>query len=172
MQARKGFNFENRLTRELANRTNDAVGVYPCGYSGNAGFPLPDLLLMNEFKNYAIEVKTTSRDTFTVQNDDIDQMIKCISNTTTAWFAIRFNNRELLVTRLGKQQLLEDDAWTLRERMVKYTPSCFNPRLGRTDTFIVDKPSTDEWPSAQSGRPNWQVIADLLYLPYEGDTDE
>lgn len=169
MQTQKGFRYEKELTNELDRQTENSIGLYRCGWSGNSAMPQPDILITTPCENYALEVKDTSQDRFTIQSDDIDQLLKCAKKGTSTWITINFNNRELLVARLNWANAVGRE--NQRELLVDATPVCFNPRLGRTGTFIVDKPSTDEWPSKQAGRDDWQVIVDLFDLSYDGENE-
>lgn len=166
MQTQKGFRYEKELTNELDRHTDNSTGVYRCGWSGNSAMPQPDILITTQGMNYALEVKDTSQDRFTIQTDDIEQLLNCAKTGTRSYILINFNNREPLLAQLSWGY--SNDQQEQKETMVQNTPSCFDPRLGRTGTFIVDKPSTDDWPSAQAGRDDWQVIADLFDLSYTG----
>jgi hypothetical protein len=147
------------LCNQINANTTQEITAYPCGYSGNHVGPSPDVLITTPDGNHAIELKTTKKDKFTIASTDIDQLIDCQNCVTSTWFGVDYNNRELLFVYLPNEH---QSAQALRERLVTNTPDCFNPRNGRTGTYITDKPSCDDWASKQAGMADWRVVCTLI----------
>lgn len=165
----KGRRKEKELATDINAHTDDSVRCIPCGYSGNSGFDLPDLLITTDHGNYGFEAKTSKCDTFRIESDDVDQIIRVVNSNTDAGIAMRFTHREMLYLPI-KPWFDSGDQCSetpFRDMIVHECPDAFNPRQGPTGRLIFDKPTLDEWPSKMSGRKDYQVICDRLNIDYE-----
>lgn len=163
MQTAKGRLKEKELANEIVHNTDESISCYVPTGSGNMSYPQPDLLLTTNGQNRAIELKTTAQDKFTVPSDEIDQLEDCVNLTTDAYIAVDFNNRQLLMARLADNMMIKNDSLDARSHITEIsTPACFNPRIGPSGSYIIDKPSTEVWSSKRSGKPNWEVVIDAI----------
>lgn len=161
MVGKDGKQYENRIVNEINVSTKPNVVAMPCGYSGNHNGANPDFIVLTRDQNWAVELKKTAREKFTVQTDDLEQIRACANIHTRPCIALKYSHRELMVTEFG-----------MNGGEVADTPSAFNPRYGRTGTFITDKPSLDEWPSSRSGRSDTDVLLDACGITEVGVEDE
>lgn len=151
MVGKDGRQYENRLVGEINDRTGPNVRAIPSGYSGNHSGVAEDFIITTKDGNYSIELKKTAQDTFTIPTDDLEQIRACGNIHTDPCIALKYSHRELMVTEFGPEG-----------GEVADTPQAFNPRYGRTGTFITDKPSLDDWSSSRSGRDDTDVLLDAL----------
>lgn len=165
----KGRRKEKELATDINAHTNDSVRCIPCGFSGNSGFDLPDLLVTTDRGNFGFEAKKSKCDTFRIESDDVDQIIRCVNSNTDAGIALRFTNREMLYLRIESWMHGDTSETPFRDMIVYLCPDAFNPRQGRTGTLIFDKPTLDEWPSKQSGKRDYQVICDAIGVQTESE---
>lgn len=148
MVGKDGKQYENRIVNVINDATSNEVRAIPSGYSGSQKGPAEDFIVTTLHGNYSIELKKTSQDRFTVQTDDVAQIQACENSHTTAFIALKYTHRELVVIRASHP--------------VEDCPSAFNPRYGTTETFITDKPPLDDWSSSRSGSSDTDVLLDEL----------
>lgn len=141
-----GLTFEKDVAADLHENT-DALIVFGGGMSGNVRIPQPDLLIVDDGRTYAIELKRSTADRFYIEFGDKEELSGVRADEH--WFAHKFTNRELAMWQLGT-----------------YPPDPFDGHVTNVGSLRLDKPSTDEWSSARSGRPAWVVIAATLGISY------
>jgi Holliday junction resolvase len=161
---KKGRDLEKRLATNINRRTVDSVRCIPCGYSGNSGFPLGDILITEPAGNHAIEVKNSSADTFRIKPGDVEQSINCANANTKSWIALKFSRRQLVCILVPQWC---DGSHSIRDGITDFTPDTFNARVGPSGSLIFDKPSLDEWPSKRRGEKDYQVICEEIGVEYE-----
>jgi Holliday junction resolvase len=159
---KKGRNYENQLCADVYRHTDGRLIAEPIGYSGNHIAPAPDIRIDDGTKIHAIELKRTGRDRISVgynpddlEKDDIHQLLtyaREYPRTVVPYVGVRFNNRQLLLTKL----------WlgAPNERAVVRSATNFTPtdvRLTKHDNLSIHQPSLDNWPSASAGD-------DVVYL--------
>lgn len=168
----KGRDYENNVVGRLNKYTAQPIQAYPVNDSGSNKGDYPDLLITTPNGNHAIELKKIGTERKYIDSDDMDQLIRCISSTTTAWVGLSYNNRELCMSCVGSAITRSDETnFTPRDVLVSNTPDCFNPRIGRTGTYITDKPDTDGWSSQQAGDKSWRVICDSIGVQRTPETN-
>ena len=164
--------YEHQVANEVYENVS-GVKAYVAGYSGNSRIPQPDVLVTEPTGTcHALELKRTSQDRCYIDGDEIRQLVACQGAATMAHLVVKFNNRKPMVTRFYEE--VTGDDWsdlTATEKMCKVIPPCFNPRVTDSGSLALDKPTTDEFESARSSPPDWQVIADGLGLRTEQSTD-
>ena len=165
--------YENDIAKWVYRKTSGGIRAYRCGYSGNNAMPQPDVLITEPTGTcHALEIKKSCSDKVYIDGEDIKQLIACQGAATMAHLVVKFNNRKPMVTRFYEDVTGED--WsdlTRTEKMCKVIPPCFNPRVTDGGSLALDKPTTDEYESARSSPPDWQVIADGLGLRTEQSTE-
>lgn len=162
-QTKKGHQFELDLIADVNENTPDEITSYAMGYSGNSKHAGADVLITTDESSHAIELKKTSQDRFTIQSDEIDKLAQCANTNTVAWVGIKYSHRQLCMI-YAADFLCNNFGENPRGVLVKETPDCFNPRIGRTGTFITDKPDVSEWPSQQAGMEEWAVVCEAIGL--------
>ena len=165
--------YEHTVANEVYENVT-GVKAYVAGYSGNSRIPQPDVLVTEPTGTcHALELKgPIASDRCYIDSEDIRQLVACQGASTMAHLVVKFNNRKPLVTRYYHEVTGED--WSgLRPttKVCKVIPPCFNPRVTDSYLLALDKPSTNEWDSARSSPPDWQVIADGLGIRTEQSTD-
>lgn len=163
MNTKKGHDFELDLVKDITTNTPDAIRAHPLGYSGNHKGAQADVLVTTNSGNHVIEVKNSSSDTFTVSSNEIDQLEQCVNANTVAWIGLKYSRRQLCMIYAADFMCYHGDQ-EIRNLIVEFTPDCFNPRIGRTGTFITDCPGTDDWSSKQSGMDAWRVVSQSIGL--------
>lgn len=162
----KGRRYENDTAVEFHRESPDHATAWPIGYSGSNAIPSADVLLLSKGGAVALELKTTSQDTFGVAESDLEQLLDVQKNYMDICLVINFANREPVFIEPAFPSL---DGFGLDggpdpiENFMSGTPDVFEPR--RTDggdepMFRVSKPSTDEWPSARSGKDTVEKLID------------
>lgn len=172
MQTQKGHREEHTVSKAIHTHTDADCRSYPVGYSGNHAYPAPDILVSTPRRNYAIEMKKTSKDRFTILNDDIEQLLACVNTNTDAYITVNFNNRALMCAKLADQTVIDSGTDPREYCTQMMTPPCFNPRIGPSGSYIVDKPSCDEWSSQQAGMAPWNALLTALGEQSHIETDE
>lgn len=170
--------WENEKAKNIHRQTGEETRVYTCGYSGNNAMPQPDILLTRPTQDYGLELKgPIKKDTCYVQADDIDQIMQCSNSYTIVGLVIKFQRREPLVVRHFEK--LSSDQHPDAENYNGYSPAeqfaaliapCFDPRVTDAGTLAVDKPSTEDWPSATAGSSDEDAILSGLGIPTEEST--
>lgn len=156
VSSKRGREYENELTKNIYVETDGALIPETIGYSGNGAVPAPDIRIDDGTKVHAFELKRTSADRLSFQfdpddrqKDDADQLFnycRQYPRTVVPYLGVRFDNRQLIILQpwLGAPNNLA----SLRGA-TKTTPLDVN--LTRAHNLSVQKPSTDEWPSATKG---------------------
>ena len=139
-----GLTFEKDLAADIHNNT-DALVVFGGGMSGNVRIPQPDLLIVTDGITHAIEVKRSSRDRFYIEYGDFLQLEEVRADDR--WLLHKFTNREVVMWHI-------DDI----------PPTEFEPHTTIDSSLRIDKPDTDVWPSAQSGKDAWEIVTETLSL--------
>jgi len=164
--------YEHTVANEVYENVAD-VKAYVAGYSGNSRIPQPDVLVTEPTGTcHALELKNIASDRCYIDGDDIRQLVACQGAATMAHLVVKFNNRKPLVTRYYDD--VTGEGWsglTPAAKMCKVIPPCFSPRVTDSGSLALDKPTTDEWDSARSSPPDWQVIAESLGIRTGQSTD-
>lgn len=113
----RGLQKENEIAREIYEQTGGTVIPVRAGYSGNAAVPLPDLLIPVAGSLRAVELKTSSQKRFSINPEDVEQVIDWSMNMTEVptfpYLSVKFTNYELYTGRLTFPWSIEDsfEAW-------------------------------------------------------------
>jgi Holliday junction resolvase len=168
--------YEHQQANEMYRATANDVKCYPCGYSGSNAIPQPDILLTHGTENYAIEAKgPIQSDQCRIEQDDIEQLLDCRGPFTEVVLVVKFSRREPLVVRFfeklrgGQRDVFDGDYDTLTpaKKFAALTPTAFNPHVTDSGALVLDKPSTDRWPSATSGVEDHHAILSGLGVASE-----
>jgi len=145
--------YEHTIANGIHDATDDTVRAYRVGFSGSSNKPNPDVLVTTPRDNHAIEVKRTSKDRFYVESDDIEQLAACENSYTLPWLVVKFTHREPVTIRYFSEAT-GVDGWTQMspaERVSKVTPDAFDSSVTDGGNLRLNRPTTDEWASSQSG---------------------
>lgn len=172
MQTKKGHKFELDLVRDINKYAPDSVCAVPMGFSGNHWGSQADVLVTTNCGNHVIEAKTTAVDTgFHVDSEDIDQLEECVNSNTIVWTLMNCSYREACMVYTADWLSVRDGV-DPRDMLLEFTPECFNPRIGKkSGDYIIDKPSTTEWPSQQAGKDAWEVVCEAIGVDVESTVD-
>jgi Holliday junction resolvase len=158
--------WENDMAKEIYRATDDHIKTYTCGYSGNNAFPQPDILITDVSMNHGAELKgPIQSDVCYVDENDIEQLLDCQNSNTAVYLVVKFSRREPIVMRYfekltGKQHRNADEYNDMSpaEKFAVLAPNCTNARVTSAGTLALDKPSTDDWPSATEGSEDHVAI--------------
>ena len=153
--------YENTIAKRIHRQTPSHIRAYRCGYSGNNAMPQPDILVTTPSQNHGVELKgPIQSERVYIDDEDLEQLYECQNAYTSVYLGIKFQRREPLVVRYfekltGGQQSVdgadEYNEMDIPDQFATLIPSAFNPRVTDADTLALDKPSTDDWPSATKG---------------------
>lgn len=164
-----GRDYEHTIANALERGTSAHVKAYRCGYSGNSAIAQPDVLVTAPNQLSALELKGPIEvERLYIGSGDLGQLVECINFQTVAYLIVKFQRREPLCIRYFSD--VNDETYeemSIPERFVACTPECFEPRTTQSDSLVLDKPDTDEWPSARAGRSDVVTILDALGLQHE-----
>jgi len=175
VSSKEGYRYENELALDTYRRTNGELLPITTRSSGNVSMPLPDMLIDDGETVHAFEIKRTSRDKVTFEydddfdvlpTDDIYQLLlfaQIYPRTVRPYLGVRFPNRQLIIVRLWP----DNDARgvkTVREILDQAVKMCpIECKRTYTDNFIVYKPDTSTWPSAQAGDDVEHLLRSIGY---------
>lgn len=167
--------YENDMAKQIHRATPSHVRAYRCGYSGSNAMPQPDVLVTDVMENHGLEIKgPIQSDTVYVDADDIEQLRECQNSHTAVYLVVKFSRREPVVVRyfeeLTAQQHPEADKFndmSPAEKFAVLAPDAFNPRVTDSGTLALDKPDTDDWPSASAGSSDVDAILSGLGIKTE-----
>jgi Holliday junction resolvase - archaeal type len=101
----RGLQKENEIAKEIYETTGGTVIPVRAGYSGNAAVPLPDLLIPVAGSLRAIELKTSSQDRFSVNPEDVEQVVNWSMDMTEIptypYLSVKFSNYEVYTGRMA-----------------------------------------------------------------------
>lgn len=173
--------YENDIAKKVHRGTRSAIRAYRCGYSGNGAAPQPDVLLTTPTENYAVELKgPIQSDRVYVDDEDIDQLVDCTNTYTAAALVVKFSHREPVVVRyfpkLSGDQMVAEGAKAYNEaepaeKLARLVPDAFNARITESGSLALDKPTTDEWPSATAGASDVDAILSGLGIATESSVE-
>jgi Holliday junction resolvase len=170
----KGKQYENTLTNEIDRATNDTVNVYPVGYSGSHATTAEDILVTDASTglNYALEVKKIASDYCYIDAEQLEALVARDNGHTVSALVISFSHREPIVTRYYDSVSGVDGAESYNDKSVleKFAtllPDCTDARITDSNKLAISKPSTDDWPSAQSGSDDVDAICSGLGIVTE-----
>jgi Holliday junction resolvase len=172
--------WENDMAKEMYRNTPDYIRVYTCGYSGNNAMPQPDILVTGVDINHAAELKgPIQSDTVYIEEDDFEQLEGVRNGNTVVYLVIKFSHREPLVIRhfekLSGYQAVEGaekyNEMSMAEQFAVLAPPCFDARVTDSGTLALDKPDTDDWPSAQAGADDHEAIISGMGISNEKSTE-
>lgn len=165
--------YENTLAKTVTDNTDRQTKAYRCGYSGNNAFPSPDILITRPTQCYAVEVKgPIQSDRCYVDADELQQLVDCTNDYTTAHLAVKFSRRELVAARYfprisGSASHADDwDDMSIVERFDAMFGDAFDTRVTDSETLSIGIPDTDAWPSATAGHDDWEALLSRLGIPY------
>jgi len=177
----KGTNYENQLVNALCSVVTTDVWVGSVGYSGNAKNDHCDLMIAvspklataHESLLHAVEVKKRSANSGnrvylnggTTGETGLAELRRLVEQTpswSTAWLAIKFDRRELMVIEASRLLFLSEEAYSPADD----SPcGIVDPHVTDSDAISIRKPTTDEWDSATAGQSDERVLADVCGLP-------
>lgn len=171
--------YENDIAKGVHRATDTEIRCYRCGYSGNNAMPQPDIIITTPTINYVVELKgPIQSEQCYVESDDIEQLLDCQTSYSVAGLAVKFPHREPVVVRYfdkltGMQHPNADDYNEMSqvEKFATLTPDAYNPRVTDAGTLALDKPSTDDWPSAQAGSDDVDAILSGLGVTTDKSVD-
>jgi Holliday junction resolvase len=101
----RGLQKEHDIAREIYEVTGGSIIPVRAGYSGNSAVPLPDLLVPVGGSLRAIELKTSSRERFSVEPGDVEQVVDWSMDMTEVdtypYLSVKFSNYEVFTGRLA-----------------------------------------------------------------------
>jgi Holliday junction resolvase len=152
--------YENDLAKAIHDATDSNVRAYRCGFSGNNAMPQPDVLITTPDMNHAIEVKgPIASQRLYVDEEDIEQLVECQNDTTYVALVVKFQRRQPVVIRYYES--MTNDGWndlSAAEKLMKLTPEAFDAYVTTSGSLALNKPSTDDWPSARSGASDEDAV--------------
>lgn len=169
--------FENEVAKTVHRNTPSAVRAYRCGYSGSNAMPQPDVLVTTPTVNYGVELKgPLARDHIYVDEDDLQQLVDCANATTVVALGVKFQRREMMIVRhfediSGKHPHADRyDEMSVAKQFAVLAPDAFDPSTTDSGSLRLEKPSTENWPSATAGTDD--EVALLSGLGIVGHADD
>lgn len=165
--------YEHDMANAVYRKTEDHVKVYPCGYSGSNAMPQPDVLVCEPQQNHAMEIKgPIQSERHYIDAEEFEQLLACEAPTTAVYLVVKFSRREPVVVRYWRSfddptaGGLPADYNDLSpvEQFVELFPAAFEPRVTDGGALGLDKPDTDDWPSASAGADDVDAICSGLGL--------
>jgi Holliday junction resolvase len=161
---KQGLRYEHDLKNDIYERTLSKdrvlVPIRP-DFSGNSLPPNADLVVNDGRRVHAIELKRTGKDVFRIPGYEIEQLVQfCQEYPAPAYpyLGVRFNQRQLVLTKVwmgdgGDNSYAEDAALMCP----------VEAHATEADTFVIQKPSTEEWPSVTKGDDVEHVLDTIGY---------
>jgi len=151
---KKGASLDNSVANALIEATDETVDAHSMRGSGNTKHSQCDVLLRTPKVDWAIELKRSSigtdERTQIADEEDLHQLADCANTYTRIGFGIKLTNRQLCFVEASPIYTAD----TLVERL----PNCFDANHTDSGNLTIRKPEASEWPSAQSGESNADVI--------------
>lgn len=151
--------FEHDMVNRCHDESPEYVRTYRCGYSGSNRIPQPDMLITDVQFNHAFELKgPLARDHIYIDEGDLQQLEEVRNGNTNVYLGIKFQNRELLALQFFETIRIRKDGKAIsHERLcdqwAELIPDAFDATTTESGSLRINKPSTEEWNSQQSGRP-------------------
>lgn len=166
MASKKGREYEHHLGDIVADATNGELIPLGTGYNSQHSESV-DLLIDDGYAVHAIELKRTSKDGYTFfwdeddyQKDDLYNLCKfCVQypRPTYPYTGVRFNNRQLALTKLYLNEYPERDE--LIDAAVKTAP--IPAKRTRANNLRFNKPESG-WPSTNLDQQDAQHVLDAI----------
>lgn len=174
----RGKDYENELTTALDRSTDEAVNVYPVGYSGSHAETAEDILIADARTgmNYALEVKNyTTKDYCYFDPEKLEALVARNNGQTVCAIVMKFSRREPLVLRyfdeLTEQQVdgaTDYNDMSVAEKLAVLAPPVFDPRVTDSGKLALTKPDADDdWPTARGGVDDVDAILSGLGIKTE-----
>jgi Holliday junction resolvase len=161
--------YENDMAKEMHRATDDSVRAVRAGFSGSNAMPQPDVLVTTPTGNYGLELKgPIQSDTVRITEDDLEQLLEFANGYTRVGLVVKFSRREPLVV-MHIPHVSGIEGWedmSAAEQFQKLIPSAIPSRVSdESGALLIDKPGTDDWPSAQAGSADHDAILSGLGIP-------
>ena len=163
---KQGANYDNQIAKQILRSTPDYIQAVPTRGSGNTVGHHADVLVRTPSVDHAVELKKASWATgdrnAIADEDDLRELAGCINWYTQAWFGISMSNRQLMLAGpISGRNVDWEDVGLALERDI---PDAFEPTFTESGYLRVTKTGTDQWPSAQAGKSDVDVLLDELLL--------
>lgn len=164
---KRGSNYDNQISNQLQEATDEAVQVSSMRGSGNTKHPQPDVLVRRSHHDVALELKRSGVATgeyIYIDEEDLLQLAACRNEITHAHLGLKFTHRELVVVWVP--QHANDDEKVVQS-VADAFPDPFEAHVTDGGNLRLTKPQTGAWPSSQAGKGDVEAIADALSLKLE-----
>lgn len=172
----RGHDYENEIAKDIYRYSSDLLYPIRAGYSGNGAYPLPDVAIFDHGTGtlHQLEIKHVASETASVEAEsDLQQMYELMGPNSRVWLVVKFSRRApvtipLLQHATGDYETL---AHEVKDTMVKMDLDGFNPRVSTSKSGItrlyLDKPTTDDWPSAHAADADYEEILSGMGINYD-----
>ena len=194
----RGHDYENEIAKDIYRYSSDLLYPIRAGYSGNGAFPLPDVAVFDHGTGtlHHLEIKHVASETASIEAEsDLQQMYELQGPNSRVWLVVKFSRRapvtipllkharkefetlaHEVVETMEKMELtmfnLEDSPSESSSERTSYATT-FNPRVSTSDSGItrlyLDKPTTDDWPSAHAADADYEEILSSMGINYENE---
>jgi Holliday junction resolvase len=172
MTQQHGRAYENYLVKQINEHTENSIVAVSVGYSGNDKHSFADLVVISANQTYFIEVKkrnceTNKRTTVFGETSDgrsglqqVETLIEKTPSYAESYIIVKWDRRVSHTFKASAlMQWLDDDTDGWYPQSARLTPS---------DHISIRKPTTDEWPTAQS-RDDITEVAQSLQISLTDD---